>query len=98
LLMATPVLIDFVRTTRYVYCDVAWLPVFTLLLLIDKRSWFIAGMIFTFVLYTPFWDVPLWIEWLRSFCSVLLTGYLLSNVVSEAKHLNFPKFIRKKSV
>jgi hypothetical protein len=78
LLVITPVVLDFTRTTRYVYADVAFLPVFALALSAAyDHQLFMIAILLTSILFMPFFEISIWTELLRSLCTVGIVISLL---------------------
>jgi hypothetical protein len=86
LLVITPVVLDFTRTTRFSYADVAFLPVVALILsVVPRQKLFMVAILFL-ALYMPFVYIPIHIELLRSLYSVSLVLVLLLNLIMARMH------------
>jgi hypothetical protein len=78
LLALTPAVLDFMRTTRFIYADVTFLPVFALLVSVVPRNfYFVVATACTVILYAVFFEIPFQIELARSILLFALVVALL---------------------
>jgi hypothetical protein len=71
LLVLTPAVLDFTRTTRYVYADVGFLPVFALALSTAYGyKWFMIAILLTSIPFMSYFEISIRTELLRSLCTV----------------------------
>jgi hypothetical protein len=78
LLPLTPLVLDFFRTTRFLYADVAFLPMWALILpLTCRHKLFVVAFLSMLILYIPFFEVAFPLQILRSLLCVGLVVSLL---------------------